>query len=200
MRANRALEDNGWLTVIGFNVAQLLKSPTGTIRRVEVDEVDEGLKKDLRLVSATKGSLKLMRTNAGILVTGTLTHVVETDCTRCLETITRKQVIKLNDEFVPVVDVDTGLPAPRPDDADAFRIRPDHVLDLTEAIRQYAILESPLQTLCREDCKGLCSDCGANLNEGPCGCQSAADSAPKTPFGSLLADRMREAGFEPEEE
>jgi len=177
-----------------------MKSPTGTIRRVEVDEVDEGLRKDLCLVSPTKGSLKLMRTNAGVLVTGTLTHMVESTCSRCLETVTREQVIKLNDEFVPVVDVDTGLPVPEPDDVDVFRIRPDHILDLTEAIRQYAILESPMQTLCEEECKGLCSECGAKLNEGPCGCQSAAGSASKTAFGSLLANRMRAAGFEREEE
>lgn len=186
--------------MIGFNVAQLLKAPTGTIRRVEVDELDEDLQPDLHLVSATKGSLRLMRTSAGILVTGKLTHRVEAACSRCLESFERDQAIELNDEFVPVVDVNTGLSAPEPADAEAFRLTPDHLLDLTEAIRQYAILESPLSPLCDENCKGLCSSCGANLNIGPCGCQSTAEDTPKSAFGALLAERMRQAGFEPEEE
>ncbi|MGI5837616.1 MAG: YceD family protein [Chloroflexota bacterium] len=188
--------------MISFNVAQLLKSPTGTVRKVEVDEVDEDLRKDLRLVSATKGTLRLMRTTAGILVTGKLRHKVEATCSRCLETYIRDQVIELNDEFVPVVDVNSGLPAPEPADADAFRITPNHLLDLTEAIRQYAILEAPFSPLCDENCRGLCSNCGANLNTGPCGCQPAAEEeeTPKSAFGSLLEERMREAGFEPKEE
>lgn len=187
--------------MISFNVAQLLKAPTGTIRRVEVDEVDEDLQKDLRLVSATKGALRLMRTTAGILVTGKLRHKVEVICSRCLETFERDQVIELNDEFVPVVDVNSGLPAPEPADTDAFRLTPDHMLDLTEAIRQYAILEAPLNPICDEKCRGLCSSCGANLNIGPCGCQPAEkEDSPQSPFGSLLAERMREAGFEPKEE
>lgn len=178
----------------------MLKAPTGTLRRVEVDDLDADLAADLRLVSSTVGSLRLMRTSAGILVTGTLTHRVESTCSRCLETFVRSQTIELNDEFVPVMDVSTGAPLPEPDDPEAFRLTPEHLLDLNEAIRQYAILEEPLQFLCRDDCRGLCSDCGANLNLGLCGCQPAPSGAPSGTLGSLLAERMRQAGFKPKEE
>ncbi len=186
--------------MIAFNVAQLLKSPTGTIRRVEVDELDQDLAVDLRIVAPTVGSLRLMRTSAGILVTGSLTHRVETTCSRCLESFVRTQEIHLDDEFVPVVDVNTGSGLPEPDDADAFRLTPEHLLDLSEAIRQYAILEAPLQPLCDEGCKGLCSGCGANLNLGDCGCQQATGDAPQGKLGRLLVERMRQAGFQPEQE
>jgi len=186
--------------LIGFNVAQLLKAPTGTTRRVEVDELDRDLQPDLAIVSPTRGSLRLMRTSAGILVRGKLTHQVESTCSRCLETFVRSQVIVLDDEFLPVVDVNTGLPAPEPADSDAFRLTPDHVLDLSEAIRQYAILEDPLRPLCDVNCRGLCSSCGANLNRGPCGCRPASGDEPASGFGALLIERMRQAGFEPEEE
>lgn len=186
--------------MIVYNIAQLLKTATGTIRRVEVEELDADLAADLRIVSPTVGSLRLMRTSAGILVTGTLTHEIEATCSRCLETFVRTQVIELNEEFVPVVDVTTGVGLPAPDDADAFRLTPEHQLDVAEAIRQYAILESPLQPLCSEECKGLCSSCGANLNLGACDCQTAASSAPAGTLGSLLAERMRQAGFNPEQE
>ncbi len=186
--------------MIAFNVAQLLKAATGTIRRVEVSELDPGLAADLGIVSPTTGSLRLMRTTGGILVTGTLSHRVEAVCSRCLETFVRDQVIALDEEFVPVIDVNTGVGLPEPDDADAFRLTPEHLLDLDEAIRQYAILESPLQPLCDEGCKGLCASCGANLNLGACDCQSSATPAPSGSLGALLAERLREAGFRPEQE
>ena len=187
-------------TVIVCNVAQLLKASTGTVRRLEIDELDPQLAADLNLVSSTKGSLRLTRTPAGILVTGGLSHQIESQCSRCLEPFVREQAIELNDEFVPVVDVVTGLPSARPDDPDAFTLTPDHMLDLGEAIRQFAILDDPLQPLCRIDCRGLCPRCGVNLNLGPCNCQQASAEEPQGVLGTLLMERMRQAGFQPEQE
>ncbi len=186
--------------MIGFNVSQLLKSAVGTKRKVEVDELDESLSQDLNLKSPTRGSLRLMRTPAGILVTGTLTHEVEDTCSRCLEPFVRTQTIELDEEFLPIVDVTTGIPLEESGDPDAFKLTSQHLLDLDEAIRQYAILESPLRPLCREDCKGLCSVCGANLNLGPCRCQTEGDEGPRGAFGELLAERIRQAGLKTEEE
>lgn len=184
--------------MIGFNVSQLLKAPAGTIRRVQVDEPDNTLAADLHLVSATRGSLRLMRTTSGILVTGQLSHSAECTCSRCLETFVRPQVIQLNEEFLPVVDVNTGLPVEEPCDPDAFKLTPNHVLDLTEAIRQLSILEEPLQPLCDVNCKGLCVSCGANLNLGPCGCQEGSEGEPSRSLRSLMAERLRQAGYKPE--
>ena len=63
--------------MIGFNVSQLLKLPTGASRHVEVDELGDSIAADLRLVSPTRGSLRRMRTADGILGTGTLSQRVE---------------------------------------------------------------------------------------------------------------------------
>lgn len=43
-------------------------------------------------------------------------------------------------------------------------------LDFREVIQEQVIMAIPMQPLCREDCRGLCAGCGANLNDGPCGC------------------------------
>ena len=190
--------------VIGFNVSQLLKSPTGTVKRVEVHEFEDDFKADLRLVSPTTGLLRLTRTVAGILVSGTLTHEAEITCSRCLEAYVRTQTIEMDEEFLPVVDVNTGVPLPQdgpePEDPDAFRLTANHELDLDEAVRQYSILESPLQPLCREDCKGLCVICGANLNQETCPHQDDGGQGPSGSFGELLAEKLRQARFKAEEE
>ena len=39
-------------------------------------------------------------------------------------------------------------------------------------VRNELLVQWPIRVLCKEDCKGICSRCGANLNEGPCGCES----------------------------
>ena len=56
------------------------------------------------------------------------------------------------------------------------------VIDLEEEIRQLLILELPDRPLCREDCRGLCPQCGKNLNIGACGC---VIETPIGPWGKL---------------
>lgn len=48
----------------------------------------------------------------------------------------------------------------------------DYKLDLDELVRADILLELPTKFLCKEDCKGLCPQCGKNLNEGACNCQT----------------------------
>ena len=45
-------------------------------------------------------------------------------------------------------------------------------LRLEDVVREQVLLTLPGRTLCKEDCKGLCAQCGQNLNEGSCGCHS----------------------------
>ena len=53
-----------------------------------------------------------------------------------------------------------------------FIIDEHHVLDLSEAVRQYALVVIPMKPVCREDCAGLCPGCGCNLNREQCNCPS----------------------------
>jgi uncharacterized protein len=48
-------------------------------------------------------------------------------------------------------------------------------VDIDEVVSSAIILESDMQLLCSEDCKGLCPVCGKNLNEGPCDCPPETD-------------------------
>ncbi len=66
-------------------------------------------------------------------------------------------------------------------------------LDLTPLVHDAIMLDLPLAPLCREACAGLCPQCGADLNEGPCGC-----TAPSDPRWATL-DALRFPGEEPGE-
>ena len=151
-----------------INVAQLLKEPIGETRNYKVNEVVDVISDSSG--NAVWGEVKLLRTHRGILVQGVLRTEVTINCGRCLSPIDYPLTLNINDEYIPTVDIVTGTPLPLPEEPSSFTIDEHHIIDLTEAIRQYMLLAIPLKPICRDDCVGLCQSCGQNLNQGPCDC------------------------------
>jgi len=149
-----------------INVSQLLKAAIGSSRDYKTSEIVD-VAGDGRMV---QGEVSLLRTHRGILVRGVLHTEVELTCSRCLSVFSYPMTLNINEEYIPTVDVVSGAPLPSPEESGSFIIDEHHVIDLTEAIRQYALLCIPMKPLCREDCAGLCQKCGSNLNQGLCGC------------------------------
>ncbi len=149
------------------NVAQLLKAPVGSIRTLPIDDVlaENGVEYRVR------GEVTLVRSNTSILAQGRLETQAEMTCSRCLKPFTLKIPLKIQEEFYPTIDIITGARLPKPEDPGSFTIDEHHILDLTEAIRQYIITALPMKPLCKEGCAGLCSVCGKDLNLGDCGCK-----------------------------
>jgi len=151
---------------VQINVSQLLKSPIGSVRNYEVREVVVIGGDD----SMVEGKASLVRTDRGILAKATLQTEVEVTCSRCLSLFSCPLTLNIEEEYFPTTDVVSGISLSLPEEPGCFIIDEHHELDLTEAIRQYALLATPMKLLCREDCVGLCPTCGHNLNQGPCGC------------------------------
>ena len=158
--------------MVEINVAQFLKSPIGTTRTYEIDEpVNIGDENPL-----VRGAVTFLRTNRGILVKGRLKTSVPLTCSRCLSQFAQPLTLDIEEEFFPTIDILTGAAASPPDDEpEAFTIDQNNVLDLSEAIRQYVLLTTPMKPLCREDCQGLCPACGTNLNANTCNCPPQPD-------------------------
>ena len=153
--------------MVEINVAQFLKSALGTTRTYEIDE-PVSIGEDNPVV---RGAVAFLRTNRGILVTGRLKTSVTLTCSRCLSQFGQPLTLDIEEEFFPTVDILSGAAASAPDDEpEAFTIDKNNILDLSEAIRQYALLSAPMKPLCREDCQGLCATCGTNLNVKTCDC------------------------------
>jgi uncharacterized protein len=151
-----------------INVSQLLREPIGSTRDYQVNEVADisGDGKD-RLF---QGECHLLRTQRSILAKCALSTDVELACSRCLSLFRYHLTLNFEEEYSPTVDVVSGAALPLPEEAGAFTIDEHHILDLTEAIRQYTLLAIPMKPLCHKDCAGLCQNCGHNLNQGRCDC------------------------------
>ncbi len=101
---------------------------------------------------------------AGVVtVRYTASYLLEARCDRCQADVTEAH----RDDFAHTLMLETHTDSY----GDDVIVLPDAVLDLDELVRADILLSVPAKILCREDCKGLCPDCGQNLNEGDCGCQ-----------------------------
>ncbi len=105
-----------------------------------------------------------------IRLTGELQTTVESDCARCLEPAVQKVVRKFDLLYRPL-----GSDAGRPElsvtavEAEIGYYEGEALL-LEDALREQILLDLPLRTICRENCKGLCPHCGTNLNDRQCSC------------------------------
>jgi uncharacterized protein len=154
-----------------FNVAQLLREEVGGRRDYEFTEEELPLDDELTLRQLV-GRVRFTRTASGVLADVDVHGSVEVPCMRCLNPSVQAITARFRDEFHSQIEVNTGFPLPKPDEEDPFYITENHLVDLGEAIREYTLLELPMQPLCKPDCKGICPTCGADRNIEDCGCQN----------------------------
>lgn len=179
-----------------INVAQLLKAAVGTTREYDIDEQIATLGEPYQLTGPVRGKARLTRTNRGIVVSARLHTGAKLECSRCLEVYVEDLPIRFDEEYIPVVDVVSGLPTHIPHESYAYLINDKHELDLQPAVREYGLLSLPMKPLCSSDCAGLCSQCGANLNRQKCGCVIEARDARFAPLEALLPKEERQANQE----
>ena len=159
-----------------YNVAQLMKAPVGTTQVNDFHEEDFRADDDIKVVGPLDGHARIRRTNQGLLIDGWVELTLQLECNRCLKVFEQPMRVTFEEQFYPTVDVVSGLPLAPFAAEEIFPIDAHHEVDLTEAIRQNALTALPMVTLCREDCKGLCSQCGHDLNLGPCECRPVVDA------------------------
>jgi uncharacterized protein len=174
-----------------FAVGQQLREPVGTVTHYDIQErmplpgQDDSLR-DLA------GTLEMLRTDEGLLVTAQLHGTVASQCSRCLSDLSLAVTIAFQEEFLPTADPSTGEPLPIQEDTDAFLIDSKQMLDLREAIHQYRMMVEPIQPYCQPNCLGLCPHCGYNLNDGPCRCPKEEGDSRWTALAELAKDLEKE--------
>jgi uncharacterized protein len=98
----------------------------------------------------------------GVLVTGTAKAALKGECTRCLDPVEDEIEVDLQ-ELYAYDDEDDD---PGEDDEEVSRLERD-LLDLEPLVRDAVVLALPFGPLCRDDCPGLCVECGARLADDP---------------------------------
>jgi uncharacterized protein len=138
-----------------LNVGFLLNKNVGYSRNFDFEEASLSLGEDLYLFDF-HGALRLTRTGQGVYAQGRLHGSFEQECVRCLTTFPQELDAKLDELFI--------YPPDKASDPQ-LAISETAILDLTPLLREIFLLDIPLQPICRENCLGLCPECGENLNE-----------------------------------
>ena len=141
-------------------------------------ELSDGLTYDVALTN----------TGDGILATGIVRGRAATTCDRCLGPAELELSSELSCYYLKEEPTDEVA-----DEEDFGLIdEANGCVDLSEAIQGGVAMDVPFVVLCREDCKGLCPVCGADLNEGDCGCVVEPDSdfERANPFAALADFRF----------
>ncbi|ANZ16057.1 YceD family protein [Streptomyces noursei] len=193
-----------------FDTRELGRRP-GTLKRLS-RSVEAPADLGNEIIGAPEGEpieldLRLEAVMDGVLVTGTARATVKGECVRCLEPLERVLEADFQELFsYPDADVRTTESGDdAEDEEDTFYIE-DDLFDLEPVLRDAVVLALPLQPVCREDCPGLCSDCGARLADDPDHHHDAVDmrwAALQELVGSNQDHEMdnepRDGGDEPQE-
>jgi uncharacterized protein len=147
----------------------------------EVELEDEGA----RLVSAAEVVGSASRKGEEVRLRGKIVTEVELLCDRCAAPVRTPLEIEFDARFIPqtVAASDGENVELLADDLGLAAYEGDSV-DVDELVREQILLALPLRNLCREDCKGLCPKCGADLNAGACSCEQGETD----PRWAALAD------------
>lgn len=149
--------------MLSYNVADLLRAAPGTSERHLIDVPALSLTEGLQLASPVRGHVRLTNSGRGILVQAHLETTLAEQCSRCLRPAEASLSVDIEEEALPSIDLESGLPLDPREEPDVLRLDDHHELDLEPEIRDAISLAEPIAPLCRPDCPGLCRTCGQDL-------------------------------------
>jgi uncharacterized protein len=132
------------------------------------DPVLDGTEVRLQAPVAVQGRLQALG-DGRFYWQGTARTVVAGECRRCLTPVETPLQLEIGALFTQDPDAQ--------DDPDSYPVAPDATdIDVTPAVREELVLAAPRYVVCRDDCKGICPQCGKDLNAGPCDCAPVTDA------------------------
>jgi uncharacterized protein len=164
-----------------LDVSYLVKGSPGTHKEFDFNFPQLNFSSDFTLVDV-QGKIAVSTTEDGVVAEGSLRALTQLSCNRCLDDYWQP----LNIEFTEIFS--THPISENGDDLEESYLPSDGSIDLTPILRDYALLDIPIRHVCREDCKGLCPTCGANLNQEDCGHKQESLDPRMAALGDLLEE------------
>jgi len=158
--------------LLRLNIGFLIGQPIGTNRDFNFEYPRLWLGEDLSLIDFI-GTATFSRTPQGLFLQADFQGGLSLECVRCLDSFTQR----LETDFSELYAFDE-----RSMSESGLLVPESGYIDLEPIFREYALLEIPINPICKKICKGLCKECGQNLNEKDCG-HSQTDS--ESPFSIL---------------
>jgi uncharacterized protein len=149
-----------------------------------------------RVVAPVRVEMDIHKDKDRFRLEGTVQTVLELTCSRCLEPYRMPVDAAFDVRYLPALEATAdGEREVAEEDLDTSVYRDDQI-DLNEVLREQFYLGMPMKPLCREDCAGLCPQCGINRNTGSCSCATEFEDPRLAPLRGLkqAVDRKSRPG------
>ena len=155
---------------MNLDLTQFRQPETDVLRRYDAEEF-EGRTGQFRVAEPVELHFKVHKDKDRYRLDGTLKTTLELTCSRCLEPFALPVDSRFDIRYLPQSENSGGGEREVEEDdlSDAFYR--DEQIDLRQLIEEQFYLALPMKPLHSDDCKGLCPNCGTNLNEKTCECQ-----------------------------
>ena len=175
---------------------------------IDVDDIPEECSMDVDVlespehfkIDVSEGSLDrdvgikgtLTRVGLDVYLNAEVTAGMELICSRCLESFHRDVRSKVSACFVPgEMREESGPDVELSTNDIEIEYYHNHKIDLTQPVYDQIILSLPMIRLCREDCKGLCPQCGVSLNRDTCQCKEDEEVDPRLAVLKELKEKIK---------
>ena len=132
----------------------------------ELNPVDERV--SLAAPAEVKGRVR--RTGVGVAVDGHIDTQVKVECDRCLKPVQLPVSADFALEYITGADYESSLAVALNEEEMSVSVFDGESIDVDEIVKEQILLAVPTRMLCREDCKGICPECGSDRNTGECNC------------------------------
>ena len=132
----------------------------------ELNPVDERV--NLAQPATVKGRIRLSGNE--VFVEGHVEARARLECDRCLKPVELPVSADFALEYITGAEYASSSAAALSEEEMSVSVFDGESIDVDEIVKEQILLEVPARTLCREDCKGICAECGIDLNTGECSC------------------------------
>ena len=170
--------------------------------KLKVSDIDiEGTELDLSeeitiraggsdLLAPVSAQLRAFRDGSSVIVTGKAHADVELRCGRCLEHLKTGIDADVNITYLPEIEnKDVSEKHKLSEEELNTGHYSDNIIDISGLMREFVSVNIPIKPLCSEECKGLCAQCGTNLNAGNCECKDEVIDERWSKLKNLLKER-----------
>jgi uncharacterized protein len=134
----------------------------------ELNPVDERVK--LTAPATVNGKIRLAGNE--VFVNGHVDTRAQVECDRCLKLIELPVNADFELEYITGSEYETSAVAELTEAEMSVAVFDGEALDVDEIVKEQILLAVPTRMLCREDCKGICPQCGVDRNTGECNCET----------------------------
>ena len=161
---------------------------TGFARTFQPQDIgDEG--EAYRVATPVEVAFDVYKDKEKFRLVGDVRTELEVVCSRCIEPFRLPVNAHFDQRYLPASaasnEEDREIPE---EDLETSYYRDDQI-DLNELLREQFYLVLPMKPLCREECRGLCPQCGTNLNSGTCDCEAVWEDPRLAPLKGLGGTR-----------